>query len=148
MLADADPPSASSSARSPTSQRSGPAHRRACSRAGAGRGRAGTTTCSQNRPVDPTVTYHMNRLQGLQADREFCVTLNHTAGDRPGERHPHHRLRAPRLHPEGYAAQARHGEISGRNRTHFCGAYWSWGFHEDGVASACASPSASASVDI
>ena len=27
-------------------------------------------------------------------------------------------------------------EISGRNRTHFCGAYWGWGFHEDGVVSA------------
>ena len=33
------------------------------------------------------------------------------------------------------AAQARHREISGRNRTHFCGAYWGWGFHEDGAAS-------------
>ncbi len=32
-------------------------------------------------------------------------------------------------------AQERHGEISGRNRTHFCGAYWGWGFHEDGVVS-------------
>ena len=37
----------------------------------------------------------------------------------------------------GARAQARHEEISGRhNRTHFCGAYWGWGFHEDGVASA------------
>jgi predicted NAD/FAD-binding protein len=37
---------------------------------------------------------------------------------------------------EGHAAQQRHGEISGRNRTHYCGAYWGWGFHEDGVESA------------
>ena len=44
----------------------------------------------------------------------------------------------------GAAAQARHDEISGRNRTHFCGAYWGWGFHEDGVVSARrASPSGS-----
>jgi predicted NAD/FAD-binding protein len=36
----------------------------------------------------------------------------------------------------GVKAQARVNEISGRNRTHFCGAYWGWGFHEDGVVSA------------
>jgi predicted NAD/FAD-binding protein len=32
-------------------------------------------------------------------------------------------------------AQQRWGEISGKNRTHFCGAYWFYGFHEDGVRS-------------
>ncbi len=37
---------------------------------------------------------------------------------------------------EGVAAQRRHAEINGRNRTHYCGAYWGWGFHEDGVVSA------------
>jgi predicted NAD/FAD-binding protein len=37
---------------------------------------------------------------------------------------------------EGVAAQARHAEISGVRGTHFCGAYWGWGFHEDGVVSA------------
>ena len=37
---------------------------------------------------------------------------------------------------EGVAAQARHAEISGVDRTHYCGAYWGWGFHEDGVRSA------------
>jgi len=33
-------------------------------------------------------------------------------------------------------AQLRHGEISGRDRISYCGAYWGFGFHEDGVASA------------
>ena len=37
---------------------------------------------------------------------------------------------------EGVAAQERHDEISGVRRTHYCGAYWGWGFHEDGVLSA------------
>ena len=45
----------------------------------------------------------------------------------------------PYAHPvytvEGVANQARHGEISGHDRTHYCGAYWGWGFHEDGAAS-------------
>ena len=83
-----------------------------------------------------TVTYHMNRLQSLGAEREFCVTLNHTGAIDP-------RLvirRIPYAHPvytaAGVSAQQRFEEISARNRTHFCGAYWGWGFHEDGVVSA------------
>jgi uncharacterized protein len=84
----------------------------------------------------PTVTYHMNRLQSLAADREFCVTLNRTEAIDPAKT-----IRTiPYAHPvytaAGAAAQARHAEISGRNRTHYCGAYWGWGFHEDGVVSA------------
>ncbi len=83
-----------------------------------------------------TVTYHMNRLQALRAEREFCVTLNRTA-----DIAPEHVIRTiTYAHPvysrEGTAAQRRFGEINGRNHTHFCGAYWGWGFHEDGVASA------------
>jgi predicted NAD/FAD-binding protein len=83
-----------------------------------------------------TVTYHMNRLQSLSAEREFCVTLNRTA-----EIDPNRIIRTIRYaHPvytgAGMAAQRRFAEISGRNRTHFCGAYWGWGFHEDGVVSA------------
>jgi predicted NAD/FAD-binding protein len=35
----------------------------------------------------------------------------------------------------GVRAQGRHHQISGHNRTHFCGAYWGAGFHEDGVVS-------------
>jgi uncharacterized protein len=83
----------------------------------------------------PTVTYHMNRLQSLNADREFCVTLNRTAAIDPA----HVIRRIPYAHPvytaAGVQAQARHREISGQRRTHFCGAYWGWGFHEDGVKS-------------
>lgn len=84
------------------------------------------------------VTYHMNRLQSLQAPAEFCVTLNQREHI-PREAllgqfeyaHPVYRAAATR-------AQVRFGEISGMNRTHFCGAYWGNGFHEDGVNSALA----------
>ncbi len=38
--------------------------------------------------------------------------------------------------PEAVAAQKRRHEVSGRNRTFYCGAYWRYGFHEDGVVSA------------
>jgi predicted NAD/FAD-binding protein len=83
-----------------------------------------------------TVTYHMNRLQSLHADREFCVTLNRTAAIDPEKIIRTMQYAHPVYTPAGVAAQACHNEISGRNRTHYCGAYWGWGFHEDGVSSA------------
>jgi uncharacterized protein len=82
------------------------------------------------------VTYHMNRLQSLRADREFCVTLNRTAAIDPERIIRTIQYAHPVYTPAGVAAQARHREISGRNRTYYCGAYWGWGFHEDGVKSA------------
>ena len=83
-----------------------------------------------------TVTYHMNRLQSLRADREFCVTLNRTAAIDPERIIATFQYDHPVYTPAGVGAQARHAEISGHNRTHYCGAYWGWGFHEDGVKSA------------
>ncbi len=85
-----------------------------------------------------TVTYHMNRLQSLRADRELCVTLNRAEAIDPAKVI----RRIPYAHPvytaAGVRARARRAEISGRNRTHYCGAYWGWGFHEDGVVSGLA----------
>jgi predicted NAD/FAD-binding protein len=81
-----------------------------------------------------TVTYHMNRLQSLRADREFCVTLNRTEAIDPALVLRRITYSHPVYTAAGVAAQARHGEISG-DRTHYCGAYWGWGFHEDGVVS-------------
>ena len=83
-----------------------------------------------------TVTYHMNRLQSLRADREFCVTLNRSDAIDPGKVLRTISYAHPVFTPEGARAQDRHHEISGRNRTHYAGAYWRWGFHEDGVESA------------
>jgi len=82
------------------------------------------------------VTYHMNRLQSLQADRQFCVTLNRSAAIDPDRILATFEYAHPVFTPAGIAAQARHPVISGQNRTHYCGAYWGWGFHEDGVRSA------------
>jgi predicted NAD/FAD-binding protein len=84
-----------------------------------------------------TVTYHMNRLQSLAADREFCVTLNRREAIDPSKVLRTISYAHPVFTTAGARAQARHEEISGRHRrTHFCGAYWGWGFHEDGVVSA------------
>jgi predicted NAD/FAD-binding protein len=82
-----------------------------------------------------TVTYHMNRLQSLNAEQEFCVTLNHSETIDPARIIRRISYAHPVYTEAGVGAQARVGEIDGRNRTHFCGAYWGWGFHEDGVVS-------------
>ncbi len=87
-------------------------------------------------PGHCTATYHLNRLQSLRADREFCVTLNRTEAIDPQQIICKTRYAHPLYTPTGVAAQARHNEISGSNRTHYCGAYWGWGFHEDGLNSA------------
>jgi predicted NAD/FAD-binding protein len=92
---------------------------------GAGAGDRGTT-----------VTYHMNRLQLLEADRELLVTLNRGEAIDPGRVIRRLEYAHPVYTPAGVAAQRRWHEISGVDRTHYCGAYWRWGFHEDGVWSA------------
>jgi predicted NAD/FAD-binding protein len=84
------------------------------------------------------VTYNMNMLQSIEATETFCVSLN-----------MQHRIEADKIlgrylyhHPvyleRSVPAQAAHGGISGQNRTHYCGAYWGYGFHEDGVKSGLA----------
>ncbi|MDY6955255.1 MAG: FAD-dependent oxidoreductase, partial [Thermodesulfobacteriota bacterium] len=84
------------------------------------------------------VTYDMNILQSLTAPVEFCVSLNHPKdidADRVIDHMVYHH---PVYTPESLKAQQRYGEINGKNRTSFCGAYWGFGFHEDGVKSALA----------
>lgn len=89
-------------------------------------------------PDRAVVTYHMNRLQRLSASHEFCVTLNHTQAIDPAKILRRITYHHPVYSQEAVAAQKRHREISGINRTSYCGAYWGFGFHEDGVKSALA----------
>ncbi len=79
----------------------------------------------------------MNRLQSLDCTEQFCVTLNQTEHDRSGEGDPQDHLCPSGLHSgwRGGTGASRRRSADGR-RTHFCGAYWGWGFHEDGVRSA------------
>jgi predicted NAD/FAD-binding protein len=87
-------------------------------------------------PGKTVVTYHMNRLQALHTDTQFCVTLNRTHAIDPDRIIRKIAYAHPVYTAQGERAQRRHDEISGRHtRTHYCGAYWGWGFHEDGVKS-------------
>ena len=83
-----------------------------------------------------TLTYWMNNLQGLDSRTNFCVSLNMTEKIDPSKVIRTIDYSHPVFTPEGVAGQERHAEISGVDRTHYCGAYWRWGFHEDGVVSA------------
>jgi DUF1365 family protein len=91
-------------------------------------------------PRDPaapcTVSYCMNLLQGLPGNTPLVVTLNRSEAIDPGKvlrtlryAHPVHDHAAVR-------AQQRWAELQGRRHTWFAGAYWGWGFHEDGIRSA------------
>ncbi|MGY8563493.1 FAD-dependent oxidoreductase [Paracidovorax citrulli] len=91
-------------------------------------------------PRDPmapcSVSYCMNLLQGIDTPTPLVVTLNRTEAIDPAKvlrtlhyAHPVHDHDMVR-------AQARWTEVQGRRRTWFAGAYWGWGFHEDGIRSA------------
>jgi uncharacterized protein len=86
-------------------------------------------------PARTTVTYWMNHLQRLRARRHYFLTLNRGAEIDPEKVIRRFSYDHPVYTAAGVAAQARHAEVSGPRRTHYCGAYWGWGFHEDGVVS-------------
>ncbi len=83
-----------------------------------------------------SLTYNMNILQGLDAPRQFCVTLNDSRLLDPTRIIRRINYAHPLYDPASVAARKRHDEINGQRNTWFCGAYWGYGFHEDGVKSA------------
>ena len=83
-----------------------------------------------------SVTYNMNILQKLQSETTFCVTLNDTQDINPEKILRRISYQHPVFTAAGVAAQQRQQEINGWHRTWYCGAYWRYGFHEDGVVSA------------
>ena len=94
----------------------------------------------QNDKHLPKVNYHMNALQGIKnASKEYFVTLSqedNTDPIRPECILDHYIYEHPIFTEKGKVAQAKQGELNGQLNTYFCGAYWRYGFHEDGVVSA------------
>lgn len=82
------------------------------------------------------LTYNMNILQSLKSDFTFCVTLNHSDIIAPEKIIKTINYSHPFFSIKGVKAQQKHSLLNGKNRTYFCGAYWRYGFHEDGVVSA------------
>ncbi len=90
--------------------------------------------CSPVR-ADCTLTYDMNVLQSLRSQRRYLVSLNLRDRIDPATILGAWSYAHPVYSPEAVRAQGRQAEISGHNRTFYCGAYWRYGFHEDGVLS-------------
>ena len=83
-----------------------------------------------------TVSYCMNLLQGLRSPEPFVVTLNRSEAIDPAKVLRRLRYHHPVYDAASVAAQQRKAAIQGHNHTWFAGAYWGWGFHEDGMRSA------------
>ncbi|MEO6271163.1 MAG: FAD-dependent oxidoreductase [Lautropia sp.] len=83
-----------------------------------------------------TVSYCMNLLQGFESPEPFIVTLNRSEAIDPSKILRRMRYHHPVYSHAAVAAQARKSQVQGQRRTWFAGAYWGWGFHEDGMCSA------------
>jgi predicted NAD/FAD-binding protein len=84
----------------------------------------------------PTLTYDLSRLQGLATETPLCLTLNQPEAIDPARVIDTTTYWHPVFDTVAMNAQRRRGEISGVNGISFAGAYWGYGFHEDGARSA------------
>lgn len=91
---------------------------------------------SSDRQRPASVTYNMNILQGIKSEHTFCVTLNQKQAINPDKILREFTYHHPIFSSKSLTAQNQRDIICGKNRTHFAGAYWYNGFHEDGVRSA------------
>ena len=85
---------------------------------------------------DVSVTYNLTTLQNIPTDTQFLVTLNGSKAIDPDKIIQRISYEHPVFNLESMAAQQRWADINGVQRTWYCGAYWGYGFHEDGVNSA------------
>ena len=83
----------------------------------------------------PTITYWMNLLQSIDSPKPLFVTLNREHEIDPSLVHGQWNYAHPLYTEESVAAQARRTEIQGVDRIWYAGAYWGYGFHEDGARS-------------
>ncbi len=86
----------------------------------------------------PTMTYYLNKLQRLQEDEHYCVTLNRTAEIDPARIIRRFQYRHPVVTLESMRAQPELPRLNGPRRTAFAGAWQGYCFHEDGLRSGLA----------
>ncbi|MDX1518969.1 MAG: FAD-dependent oxidoreductase [Gammaproteobacteria bacterium] len=84
------------------------------------------------------VTYNMNLLQSLETDQTYCVSLNQTRDIDKNRIIASFNYSHPQFSPGRDQFQSRHQDLIRHQGISYCGAYWGYGFHEDGVRSALA----------
>jgi predicted NAD/FAD-binding protein len=87
---------------------------------------------AKNNHSQCTVSYCMNILQSIESAEPFVVSLNQREQIAPEKILAVMQYQHPIYTHEMVHAQKRRNEINGQNRSWFCGAYWGFGFHEDG----------------
>lgn len=97
--------------------------------------------CRGSRDV-PAITYHLNRLQRLEEELDYCVTLNRSERVHPGHVIARMTYEHPLYTHESLAAQPELRRLTGTRHTYFAGAHLGNGFHEDGLASGVAAAAA------
>jgi len=86
---------------------------------------------------DPvSVTYYMNRLQGLDVSEEYCVTLNPKSEIDQSKIIAQFSYTHPVFTFEALQGRKLLEGLSGQSKTFYCGSYFGFGFHEDAVKSA------------
>ena len=84
------------------------------------------------------VTYWMNELQALPTKTQVFVTLNRSEEIDPNSVFGEWTYFHPEFDLRALGAQQRRAELQGSRRRWYAGAYWGYGFHEDGVQSGLA----------
>jgi len=82
------------------------------------------------------VSYYMNLLQNIDGPTDYIVSLNQTEDIDPSRILVRRQYHHPVFTPEAIEAQQNWDAVNGDRNTWFCGAWWGWGFHEDGARSA------------
>jgi predicted NAD/FAD-binding protein len=83
-----------------------------------------------------SLSYGMNRLQGLEGSADVLVSINPVRAPREDQVIRRDRVSHPTFSAAALATQPELHRLNGARRTYFAGAWQRWGFHEDGLWSA------------
>jgi predicted NAD/FAD-binding protein len=81
------------------------------------------------------ITYWLNKLQNLKTSKNYFLTLNPVAEVEENKVIKQEKFTHPYFNNENVSLQKDLHLLQGKKRTWFCGSYFGYGFHEDGLKS-------------